>query len=139
MRRGYAGRFMEHMNRVLKQDSAGRVWTPRAQREAALDEFERSGLPATKFAAHIGVKYQTFAGWVRKRGRQHDKGKVATQQTPAITRWVEAAVESSIPGGSSPALVVELPGGARLEIVAAAQVALAAHLLRALESGGGIC
>jgi sugar phosphate isomerase/epimerase len=53
---------MEQTDQVLKQDAAGRVWTPRARREAVLDEFERSGLPAIKFAAHIGVKYPTFCG-----------------------------------------------------------------------------
>jgi hypothetical protein len=51
---------MADTDQVLKIDAAGRVWTPRAQRDAALDEFERSGLSATKFAAHIGVKYPTF-------------------------------------------------------------------------------
>ena len=58
---------MAQTDRILKVDTAGRVWTPREQREAVLDEFERSGLPATKFAAHIGVKYPTFASWVQKR------------------------------------------------------------------------
>ena len=52
---------MAQTDRVLKVDTAGRVWTPREQREAVLDEFERSGLPASEFAAHIGVKYPTFA------------------------------------------------------------------------------
>ena len=52
---------------VLKVDEAGRVWTPRELREAVLDEFERSGMPATQFAARLGVKYPTFASWVQQR------------------------------------------------------------------------
>ena len=55
--------------RVLKVDEAGRVWTPRELREAALDEFEWSGMPATQFAGEVGVKYSTFA-WVQKRRRE---------------------------------------------------------------------
>ena len=41
---------MPQPDRILKVDAAGRVWTPREQREAVLDEFERSGVPAAKFA-----------------------------------------------------------------------------------------
>jgi DNA-binding transcriptional regulator YiaG len=53
--------------RVLKTDVLGRVKTGVPQREAILDEFERSGLSGTKFAAVAGVNYQTFASWVQKR------------------------------------------------------------------------
>ncbi len=52
---------------MLKTDVLGRVKTSVRQREAMLDEFERSGLSGTKFAAVVGVKYQTFASWVQKR------------------------------------------------------------------------
>ena len=49
---------MEPKNeRVLKVDEAGRVWTPRELREAVLDEFERSGMPATQFAARRGWRW----------------------------------------------------------------------------------
>ena len=55
---------MAQTDAVLKVDVAGRVWTPRGRREEVLDEFERGGMPAAKFAAFIGVKYPTFASWV---------------------------------------------------------------------------
>lgn len=29
-------------------------------------EFATSGMTGTAFAAHVGVKYQPFAGWVRQ-------------------------------------------------------------------------
>jgi hypothetical protein len=51
---------MTETERVLKVDAQGRVWTPRERREDLLAEFERSGMPASKFARHIGVKYSTF-------------------------------------------------------------------------------
>jgi transposase-like protein len=132
---------MAEADQILKVDAAGRVWTPRAQREAALDEFERSGLSATKFAAHIGVKYPTFAAWRQQRRRQGHAGAGTpglTGRAPAALRWVEASVEGAVadrPG----VLVVQLPGGARLEVADAAQARLAGQLLRALGEGGAGC
>jgi hypothetical protein len=123
---------MKSTEQILKQDVAGRVWTPRAQREAVLDEFERSGLPATQFAARVGVKYPTFASWVRKRRRKmqnSDAGSV--RQAPVLASgpgWVEAMVARPWGGG----LMVHLPGGARLELRDAGQVLLVAELLRSL-------
>lgn len=54
---------------MLKTSVLGRVKTGTRQREAMLDEFERSGLSGTRFAAVAGVNYQTFASWVQKRRR----------------------------------------------------------------------
>jgi transposase len=123
---------MAQTDQVLKVDAAGRVWTPRARREEVLDEFERSGMAAVKFAACIGVKYPTLASWVQKRRRQREAG--ATAGRPAALRWVEAAVEAHGSG-----LRMELPGGARIEIADEAQAKLAAVLLRALGAGGSGC
>ena len=50
---------------VLKRDALGRVGTPRVRREALVEEFEKSGVSAKKFAALFGVNYQTFASWVQ--------------------------------------------------------------------------
>ena len=57
---------------ILKVDEAGRVWTPRELRDAVLDEFERSRMPATQFAARLSVKYPTFASWVQQRRKIHE-------------------------------------------------------------------
>ena len=125
---------------VLKVDEAGRVWTPRELRDAVLDEFERSGMPATQFAARLGVKYPTFATWVQKRRRQR-KAAVAAMPVPPL-RWVEATVAADV---AERAVVVELPGGARVTICDSGQVRLAAELVRALagtssgNAGGGEC
>ncbi len=72
----------------LKTDTQGRVQTPAAQRERLLDEFDKSGLSATKFAALVGVKYQTFAGWVARR-RKHTGAKAPAEVADPV-RWLEA-------------------------------------------------
>jgi hypothetical protein len=116
---------------VLKQDVLGRVKTPKARREQLLDEFERSGLTGQKFAEVVGIKYQTFATWAQKRRRQ--RGAYPAVKTPKQLRWLEAVVgELPDPGGKNP-LVLELPGGAKVQINDARQAALAAVLLRALQ------
>ena len=126
---------MDTTEQILKQDALGRVWTPRAQREAALDEFERSGLPAAKFAAQIGVKYQTFVAWKTKRRQERAEGSVTEGGRAAsgpISGWIEATVGH--PGAG--VLAVHLPGGARMDISDGSQVLLAAHLLRSLGASG---
>jgi hypothetical protein len=113
---------------VLKQDVLERVKTPKARREELLDEFERSGLPGLKFAELAGIKYQTFATWAQKRRRQ--RGSYPAVNGPNQLRWLEAVVEQNS-GDKSP-LVLELPGGAKVQITDAGQAALAAVLLRTL-------
>ncbi len=86
---------MAQTDQVLKVDVAGRVWTPRARREEVLDEFERSGMAAVKFAAFVGVKYPTFASWVQQRRRARAAGGVGPAVAPV--RWMEALVGSGWP------------------------------------------
>ena len=129
---------MAQTDRVLKVDASGRVWTPREQREVALDEFERSGLPASKFAAHLGVKYPTFASWVQKRRQRRGAGAARSGKEPGVLKWVEATVDDA-EVVTARAMVVHLPGGARIEVSDAAQAALAAQLLRALCRGEVAC
>jgi hypothetical protein len=118
---------------ILKTDTRGRVQTPPTRRESLLDEFERSGLSASKFAALVGIKYQTFAAWSARRR------KVAAAHAPAKpvdpVRWLEAVVqETQAPGTHKTSVVVlRLPGGAQLELADLKQVPLAAALVRALE------
>ena len=126
---------------VLKTDVLGRVHTPKARREALLEEFERSGVSGQKFAALVGVNYQTFASWVQKRRKARgqyplpEKKPVARARVPEALRLVEAVIASESikeAGGSGVALCLQLPGGARVEVHDARQAALAAELLRAL-------
>jgi len=108
----------------------GRMRTSTARRESLLNEFEHGGLSAKKFAELSGIKYQTLATWLQKRRRQTK----APVKGAGTVKWLEAVVEKAqIPGGKNPlALVVELPGGARMEISDANQAALAATVLRSL-------
>ena len=126
---------------ILKVDTTGRVWTPREQREAALDEFERSGMPASRFAERIGVKYSTFATWAHQRRKLRGCAEAVQERRaePAALKWVEAVPEDVRPSSAACALVVHLPGGARMEIADGAQAAIAAGLLRALGAGGAGC
>jgi hypothetical protein len=118
---------------ILKTDTKGRVQTPATRRESLLDEFERSGLSASKFAALVGIKYQTFAAWAARR-RKHAATRSPTKPVDPV-RWLEAVVqEAQAPvAHKTSAVVLRLPGGAQLELADLKQVPLAAALLRALE------
>ena len=80
---------------ILKTDTKGRIRTPLARPEQLLDEFERSGLSAAKFAALTGLKYQTFAGWVQRRGEQRGPAATVVATAPAQFRWLEAVVDQA--------------------------------------------
>jgi hypothetical protein len=104
------------------------VKTPKERREQLLDEFEKSGLTGQKFAALVGVKYQTFATWAQKRRRA--RNAYPAVKRPKQLRWLEAVVEQNS-GDQSP-LVLEMPGGAKVQINNVKEAVLAAALLRAL-------
>ena len=141
-------RAMTSMNgtgEVLKSDTNGRVRVPAERREALLDEFEKSGLSAMKFAALVGVKYATFAYWVQRRRKlrlvQPDEEVAAPVEQAEVTRkpepvrFLEAFSES---GRSSlgASLAIELPGGARVVVDSPAQLPMAVELLGMLNCGG---
>lgn len=117
---------------IIKTDGIGRQRTPAARRERLLDEFERSGLSGTKFAALTGVNYSTFAAWAHRRRKQQESGVSAASKPADPVRWLEAVVE---PGQSAVAagVVLRLPGGVSLELTQANQASLIVSLIRALE------
>ncbi len=82
---------------LLRTDTRGRVRTPVERREALLDEFERSGLSAAKFAELMGVKDQTFASWRQKRLRRQKTGEEDRAGREGV-RWLEAVVEDRTVG-----------------------------------------
>jgi len=123
---------------LLKTDALGRVRTPAARRERLLDEYERSGMSGLQFAAFVGIKYQTFATWAQLRRRRR---KTPTTPKPLVqedaakqVHWMEAVLEQaqSPTASNQSALVVHLPGGARVEVGDLKQVSLVAALVRAL-------
>lgn len=126
---------------IIKSDVLGRVKTPAARREQLLDEFERSGLSGCKFAELAGIKYSTFATWGQKRRRA--RGAYAALKAPSKSaeqvRWLEAVVQEAqdSKAGLKESIMLELRGSGRVELSNARQVALAAALLRELESPSG--
>lgn len=125
---------------ILKTDVLGRVKMPATRREVLLDEFERSGMSGVAFAEFVGIKYQTFATWAQQRRR---KRKPSTQPKSSIqtdgvksVRLLEAVIDRAQPtiavDQTKSPLVLHLPCGARVEMVDAKQVTLAAALLNAL-------
>ena len=69
---------------IIKTDEVGRRQTPAARRECLLDEFDRSGLSAARFAAVTGLKYSTFAAWVQRRRKQPTAAAVSGSQSLRI-------------------------------------------------------
>jgi hypothetical protein len=127
---------------ILKKDVLGRVKTPRERREALLAEFDRSGMSGQKFAAWAGIKYPTWASWVQKRRQE------AGQTSPPKgrpkrnipVRWLEAVVTKNAPAPESApsgtvGIMVQGPGGIRIEVSDAKQVGLAVQLLREWKRG----
>lgn len=108
-------------------DSRGRVRTSKEQRRAILAEFERSGVSASGFAQRTGLKYSTLAGWLQR----HRRTKLL-KRTPPL-RLLEAVVDASPGTAVGMPLVLQLPGGIRLELTQASQASLIVSLIRALE------
>jgi hypothetical protein len=130
---------MDKAATILKRDALGRVTHTREQREALLDEFERSGMKGRPFARMAGVSYPTFATWIQKRRRargDYEQIKQARESKhtghpeckPAALRLMEV-----VPAAAA-VLELLLPGGARLLLHDAHQAELAAHLLRNLNA-----
>ena len=121
---------------LLKTDGRGRVVTPLAQREALLDEFERSGLSGMRFAALHGVKYPSFANWVQRRRRERGAGGPGEsnrqQRGDTVVQWLEAEVRTGDSRAAPLGLMLHLPGGLRVELTQPHHVRLAAQLVQAL-------
>jgi transposase len=132
-------------DQIVKVDRIGRIKTPRERREALLVEFDRSGMSGQQFAKWAGIKYGTFITWVQKRRRKSGvtvtEDKLAVAGTKDQVRWVEAVMEkatSEKPNATSTAgvMIVQGPGGVRLELSEERHVLWAAKLLRHLEVPG---
>ena len=121
--------LMQESAMVLKRDVCGRVRTPSGQREALVEEFERSGLPGTQFAKLVGIKYSTLMAWVERK-RKVRPNRARQPERPVFAEAVVAPAD--VPSVNAGALVLRLPGGATVEIKDRGQVDLVADLLKAL-------
>jgi transposase-like protein len=106
-------------------DTKGRLRVTKAQRRDILAAFGRSGESLPRFARRIGLKYSTLARWV-----QLSRPKPSARKPPL--RLLEAIVESPSEIAAGTLLVLQLPGGVRVEVADEKQAALAAIVVRAL-------
>src|SRR2546426_10531088 len=88
-----------------------RQWTE-AEASQVLDDLERSGLSATRFAARQGVGLERLYRWKRRLGR----GAKSAVKAPAFTEVAlrtagGAAIELVLPGG----IVARFSGASRLD------------------------
>ena len=118
---------------LLETDVLGRLRITREHRQALLKEYDHSGTSAAQFAKLAGLKYSTFAAWVRRHRRRRQLPARAVRKP---LRLVEAVVTPGAKGlpRSAPGLLVQLPGGVRVELTSEQQAPLVAALVQALAS-----
>ena len=112
---------------IMKADRRGRLRFSQEQRAALLKAYQASGLSGPRFAALHGVKYPTLANCIQK-------SKRTEAPKPKMLSFIAAEVVPAPESVHIDSLEVLLPGGSRIKIAGSAQVALAAALLRELQS-----
>ncbi|NQX01148.1 transposase [bacterium] len=117
---------------MMKTDQRGRLRYTPEQKQTMVDAYRASGLTAPRFAAHHGVNYQTLVSWIKK-DKQLSSATTPGGPPSGFFSLIPAVIEGC---GNPPldgAIEVFIPGGARLSITSASQVALAVALIRQLE------
>lgn len=117
---------------ILKTDRQGRLRYTPEQKKIMVDAYRASGLSAPRFAAHHGVNYQTLVTWIRK-DKQSSTSTTPNSSPSGFLSLVPALIEVSGNAPADAAMEISLPGGARLSLTSANQVALAVVLIRQLE------
>jgi len=107
-------------------DTKGRLRVSKAQRRDILTALIRSGEGLPQFARRTGLKYSTLANWVKD-----SRGSKRSGRQPRL-RLLEAVVESAPAAASGTLLLLQLPGGVRLEVADEKQATLAAMVVREL-------
>lgn len=98
-------------------DTTPRKRYTRAERDDYLERFDQSGMSAKRFASEVGLKYPTFAYWLKAR-----------REAAKPQSFVELEIDKPRPGDAS-SIEIFLPSGASLRAFDAAS---AASLLREL-------
>ena len=117
---------------ILKTDRHGRLRYTPEQKKIMVDAYRASGLSAPRFASHHGVNYQTLVTWIRK-DKQSSTSTTPNSSPSGFLSLVPALIEVSGNAPADAAMEISLPGGARLSLTSANQVALAVALIRQLE------
>jgi transposase-like protein len=106
-------------------DTKGRLRVSKAQRRDILAALDQSNESVPQFARRTGLKYSTLSRWV-----QHRRPKPSAR--PPRLRLLEAVVASAPIATTGTGLMLQLPGGAHVEVGDEKQAVLAAILVRAL-------
>jgi len=115
---------------IIKSDTRGRNrYTAEFKREV-LDAFEQSGLSGMQFAEQCGVKYPTFASWVKQRREEVAGPDPRERKGPAKQQFLLAEIRDE--REEEPALSVSLPGGVVARVSSRKQVSLLVELVKAL-------
>lgn len=117
---------------ILKTDRQGRLRYTPEQKKTMVDAYRASGLSAPRFASHHGLNYQTMVTWIRK-DKQSSTSPTPNDSPSGFLSLVPALIEVSRNAPADAAMEISLPGGARLSLTSANQVALAVALIRQLE------
>lgn len=113
---------------LLKRGERGRVRSTPEMRQAAVSEYQRSGLSATAFAKMAGITPNTFWNWLHVQGLTQKRPRALGGASKPV-RFVQVTPQ---PASATTALQVRLPGGVVIELADAAQAVLAARLIEAL-------
>ena len=113
---------VEPAHELLKVASRGRIQISPERRAALLEEFDRSGMTGAGFARHYGIKYTTFAHWIRQR-------KI---ERLAKTNPERFLLVTSEPNANTEGVRINLPNGASMSVASTSQAELAGVVIRAL-------
>lgn len=120
---------------LLKRDERGRVRSTPPMRQAAVAEYQRSGLSATAFAKMAGIAPNTFWNWLHAQGLTQKRPRALAGACKPV-RFVQVTPQSA---SSATPLQVRLPGGVVIEVADAAQAVLTARLIEAINLPAASC
>jgi transposase-like protein len=115
---------------IIKADARGRTRYTEEYKREVLDAFEQSGLSGMQFAKRCGVKYPTFASWVKRR-KQAANGHGDGEAGPPVgaNPFIIAEIRED---ESASGLSVTFPGGVVARATTREQIVLLVELMRAL-------
>jgi transposase-like protein len=120
-------KHQRNANSARKPSTKGRRVQRRgvAERRQLLDLYERSGLSQKAFCLRHDVTLSTLQYW-RRRARDADQElRPSFVEVPQVTRTVRAL-------SGEAAVIIELPGGTRLEVHAGTDARWLSGLVRAM-------
>jgi transposase-like protein len=98
------------------------------ERRRLLGRYERSGLSQSAFCLRYGVALSTLTYWRRREREESKQPGASFVEVPQVGGMVRASAEAAV--------VIELPGGVRLEVAAGTDAQWLSGLLRALGRAG---